>query len=75
MLVTGVIGFVVLLATMALPRPYAPVFDVEGFERALVDTFWIGIDDRDPAFDPARVERDLGELKPLFVGCARGRTP
>jgi hypothetical protein len=35
-----------------LPKLWHPVFDVDGFERATVDRFWLAIDD--PAFDRER---------------------
>jgi hypothetical protein len=44
-------GFVAILALSGLPRLHHPMFEVDGFERASVDRFWIGVDARDPRFD------------------------
>jgi hypothetical protein len=48
-----VAGFVAVLALAGLPRLYHPMFEVDGFERASVDRFWIGIEAEDPRFDDA----------------------
>jgi len=44
-------GFFVTLGFSGLPRLYHPVFEVEGFDRATVDRYWLGIDAADPRFD------------------------
>lgn len=35
-----------------LPKPYHPVFNVEGFERASVDRYFVLVEAEDPKFDP-----------------------
>ena len=75
-LVAALSGFVIFLALSRLLRLYHPVFEVEGFERASIDQFWLGIDARDPALVPSLTERDLTELGALQIawfGPERGR--
>jgi hypothetical protein len=50
-LAASLTGFFTMLAFCGLPRLWHPVFEVEGFERASVDRFWIGVDADDPLFD------------------------
>ncbi len=68
---SGVLGF---FLWARLPRLHSPLFDVPGFERASLDRFWIGVDERDAGFNPDRVERDLKAFGPLRVARARGRS-
>jgi hypothetical protein len=50
-LFSSVTGFIAMLALSKLPALWSPVFEVPGFERASIDTFWVGIDRTDPQFD------------------------
>ena len=50
---------ITLLVKCGLPRLHHPVFEIEGFERASIDRFWIVVDERDPKFDRAKTEEDL----------------
>jgi hypothetical protein len=64
-------GFFVILAFCGLPRLHHPVFAVDGFERASVDRFWLGVDDADPYFDERVGEElvaGLGALRSARVG-------
>jgi len=63
----GLAAFIGLLVSIGLPRLWHPVFEVPGFERASVDRFWVGIDRRDPRFDPERSRQELTELRPLRI--------
>ncbi|MGD0674202.1 MAG: DUF3341 domain-containing protein [Polyangiaceae bacterium] len=63
-LASSVTGFLAMLGLSGLPRLHHPVFAVDGFERASVDRFWLGIDEADPAFDD-RVADDLARLGAL----------
>jgi hypothetical protein len=58
-------GFFVLLGLCGLPRLSHPAFEVEGFERASVDRFWIGVAKSDPEFAEGLEARlvDLGALR------------
>lgn len=63
-------GFTALFSALAfsgLPRLWDPVFEVEGFERASIDRFWIAVERDDPKFDVARIEEDLLKLEALRV--------
>lgn len=62
---------IVLLVKCGLPRLHHPVFEVEGFERASIDRFWIAVDERDPKFDRAAAEEELrrrGALRVVWHG-------
>jgi Protein of unknown function (DUF3341) len=66
-------GFFIFLLLSGLPDVYCPLAEVDGFERASIDTFWVGVDERDPAFDQAELERAFAELGARRVGRARAR--
>lgn len=53
--------FVATLLRSGLPDLTDPVFDIEGFESASIDRYWLGIDARDPHFDPDSVGARLRE--------------
>jgi len=57
-------GFVALMAFCGLPRLHHPVFEVEGFDRASVDRFWLGIDGADPRIDD-RLPQELAAMGAL----------
>jgi hypothetical protein len=58
------IGFFVIAR---LPQPWHPVFEIDGFERATVDRYWLAVDAADPHFAPDRTVRELEALAPLRV--------
>lgn len=60
----AVVGMFVLCG---LPRLWHPVLEVEGFERASVDRFFVGIDSRDPRFDEVASVRALERFAPLRI--------
>jgi hypothetical protein len=55
-LAASLAGFFGLLWACRLPRLYHPLFEVDGFESAAVDRFWLGVDGADPCFDEAVVD-------------------
>src|SRR5262249_50082049 len=61
-LAASVGGCFVFLLLTGLPQLYAPVADIPGFERASMDRFFAGVDDRDPRFDAGELDRLLREL-------------
>lgn len=58
---SAVIG---MFAVNGLPAPYHPVFNVDRFERATVDRFFLVIESADPKFDTARTRAFLEGLHP-----------
>jgi hypothetical protein len=68
--VSGCIAFLVLCR---LPELYAPVFDVDGFRRAGIDRFWVGVDDRDPQYNEVQLRRDLADVGASVIHHARRR--
>jgi hypothetical protein len=72
-LTASLAGVFVFLLLCNLPELYAPVADVPGFERASLDRFWVGIDDRDRMFDAEQIRLVCEELGALSVGYARRR--
>lgn len=71
-LASSVVGFFVLLGFCGLPRLHHPVFEIDGFERAMIDRFWIGVDDSDPAFAD-QVSEQLAEMGALRCERVRRR--
>jgi hypothetical protein len=53
-------GFFAMLGFSGLPRLYHRVFEIDGFERASIDRFWIGIDRDDPRYDERLSDELLG---------------
>lgn len=56
-----------MLALNGLPRPHHPLFDVEGFDRASSDRFFLFVQARDKMFDPQQTRDFLQTLHPLRV--------
>ncbi|APR76323.1 ABC-type Fe3+ transport system protein [Minicystis rosea] len=72
-LTAGLSGLFILTLLCRLPDLYSPLVDVPGFERASIDTFWVGIDERDPSFNEVQIERDLRDLGAVTVARTRER--
>jgi hypothetical protein len=64
-LAASLAGFFALLWACGLPRLHHPLFEVDGFDRASVDRFWLGIDEADPCFDDGVAGRleEMGALR------------
>jgi hypothetical protein len=58
------IGFFVIAR---LPAPWHPVFEIDGFERATIDRYWLAVDSADPHSAPDRTIGELRALSPLRV--------
>jgi len=63
----GLTALVSLLIFSGLPALWQPVFEVEGFERASIDRFFLAISIHDPAFDRAATAARLAELGAMRV--------
>jgi hypothetical protein len=72
-LAASLAGVVAILVLSGLPRLYHPMFEVDGFERASIDRFWIGVDASDPRFDDGvdGVLADAGALRCHRIGPGR----
>lgn len=62
--ISAVVG---MLALNRLPRLHHPVFNVDEFERASTDRFFLCIEAADKKFDPAATRDFLTSLKPILV--------
>jgi hypothetical protein len=60
-------AFIVLLIAMGLPALWHPTFEVDQFERASVDRYWVRIEGVRDAIDVRKIRRVLTELGPLRV--------
>ena len=61
---TAVVGMILL---NGLPRPYHPVFNAPGFERASQDRFFLCIESGDEQFDAAATRAFLESRNPASV--------
>jgi hypothetical protein len=66
-LIASLTAFGGLLLLLRLPRPWHPIFEVEGIERASIDHFWVAIDASDRRSDPQLTPRALERLRALRV--------
>jgi hypothetical protein len=55
-------AFFGLFWLLRLPRPWHPMFEADGFERASIDQFWLAIDMTDERLDARRTAADLASL-------------
>jgi len=61
---SAVIGMLLL---NGLPKPYHPVFNMAGFERASIDRFFLCIEASDPLFDLSETSQFMRDLGPRRV--------
>jgi hypothetical protein len=60
-----------MLVMNRLPKPYHPVFNAPGFERASQDRFFLCIEAEDERFDRAKTQRFLQRQEPVAVEAVR----
>ena len=60
-------AFFFSLGLNGLPKPYHPVFNVPGFERASQDRFFLCIEASDPLFNASTTREFLQSLNPLMI--------
>jgi hypothetical protein len=56
---------VALFAACRLPEVWNPLFEIDGFERATIDRYWLGVDERDAQFELGRTRQHLSATAPL----------
>ena len=66
-LVAGLTAVLGLLALNGLPMPYHPVFNVERFQLATRNRFFLCIESVDPKFNEEATRRFLESLRPQGV--------
>jgi hypothetical protein len=57
-------AFAIVFVLAGLPRLWHPIFEIEGFERASIDRFWISVESDDPKYG-AQTRADLEATNPL----------
>lgn len=70
-LVATLAAFAGFLSLERLPRLWQPLFDVDGFERAAVDRFWLELATDDTVESIDRLTRDVMPLEPLRIVLGR----
>jgi hypothetical protein len=58
-------AFIGVLVLGRLVKLWDPVFEVPGFDTAMVDRFWLRVDAAGEAFDPAEIREGIEHLRPL----------
>jgi hypothetical protein len=60
-------ALVVWLVALRLPRLWQPLFELDRFERAAVDRFWVTVDLSDATVQPELTFDELRSMRPLRV--------
>lgn len=71
-LAASMTAFVAFFWTVGLPRLSHPLFEVDGFERASIDRFWLAIDADDPELEVPRTSLELRNLAAVRVSTFGG---
>lgn len=66
-LFASVAAFLSVFVLAQLPRWWHPLFEVEGFDRATVDRFFLFVDADDRSFGPEKTRAELEALIPIRV--------
>jgi hypothetical protein len=60
-------AFIGFFVVTRLPQPWHPVFEIEGFDRATIDRYWLAVDAADRRGTPELTARKLRELSPVRI--------
>jgi hypothetical protein len=60
-------AFVGFFVIARLPQPWHPVFEIDGFDRATIDRYWLAVDAGDRRGTPDLTIRELHALGPLRI--------
>jgi hypothetical protein len=60
-------AFIGFFVVARLPQPWHPVFEIDGFDRATVDRYWLAVDAGDRRGAPDLTSRELRALSPLRI--------
>jgi hypothetical protein len=71
-LTASVIAFVAFFWTVGLPRLSHPLFEVDGFDRASIDRFWLAIASDDPELEVPRTTTQLRDMAAIRVATFGG---
>lgn len=71
-LCAALVAFVGLCIGLRLPALWHPVFEVEGFERASGDRYWVGIEGAEEPLDLDRIRVALALLEPVRIVGVKG---
>jgi hypothetical protein len=66
-LAAALVAFFGLFISLRLPSLWHPAFEIEGFERATVDRFWIEVDGVQSDLDAREMRRIVGDAGALRV--------
>jgi ActD protein len=66
-LCAALVAFVGLCVALRLPTLWHPVFEVEGFERASADRYWVGIEGAEEPLDLDRIRVALAVVEPVGI--------
>lgn len=66
-LLGGITALLSVFIYSRLPRLWDPVFEVDGFERASIDRFFVAVDETDGVFNAARLRSELLRLGALRI--------
>lgn len=70
----GTAAFVAFLWSCGLPRPWHPVFEVEGFQRASDDRFFLAVAAHDALYDHERVHDALRRTGAVAIRTLQGES-
>jgi hypothetical protein len=66
-LCAAIAAFIGFFVVTRLPQPWHPMFEIDGFERATVDRYWLAVDASDRRGAPDLTLRELRSLSPLRI--------